>query len=51
MSGKSGPTAARAAGDPAVTARDVLRGLLAEGRRLPDYGVAVKILSGTPVTG
>ena len=44
-------TAERAAGNPAATARDVLRGLLAEGRRLPDYGVAVKILSGTPVTG
>lgn len=43
-------TDARAAGDVDATARSVLRSLLAEGRRLPDYGVALRILSGTPVT-
>lgn len=44
-------TEARAAGDGEATPRTVLRALLAEGHRLPDYGVAVRILSGTPVTG
>lgn len=39
----------RANGDTAATPRAALAGLLSEGRRIPDYGVAVHILSGTPV--
>ena len=44
-------TKLRSGGDRAATPRSVLATLLAEGRRLPDYGVAVQILSGTAVRG
>ena len=37
----------RSAGDRDATARTVLRDLLAEGRRLPDYGIALRLLAGT----
>ncbi|MDQ1681477.1 MAG: hypothetical protein QOH99_18 [Frankiaceae bacterium] len=43
-------TEARAGGDTSATPRTVLRALLAEGHRLPDYGVALRILGGTPIT-
>ena len=42
-------TAARAGGDTTATPRSVYVALLAEGRRLPDYGVALHILDGTPI--
>lgn len=44
-------TDAREAGDATATPRGVLSALLAGRPRIPDYGVAIKILSGTPVTG
>ncbi len=41
--------AARASGDTSATPRSVFTALLSEGTRVPDFGVAVKILPGTSV--
>lgn len=45
----AGLGALRAGGDRLATPRTVLRSLLEQGRRLPDHGVALRILAGTPI--
>lgn len=40
----------RTAGETGLTPRQVLAALLQEGRRLPDYGVAIRVLAGTATT-